>query len=71
MCHGCYYIIKNKYLNDYLDEFESFALLFSALCHDVDHTGKTNAFEVSSFSKLSLKYNDESVINIKKIILLL
>ena len=43
-------------------ELEQFALLLAALCHDIDHSGRTNAFEVNSYSNLALKYNDESVL---------
>ena len=49
-------------MNKYLNEIDIFALLLSALCHDVDHTGRTNAFEASSYSNLSVKYNDEAIL---------
>lgn len=61
VCHGCYYMIRSKILHKYLIDFELFSLLFAAICHDADHTGRTNAFEASSYSVLALKYNDESV----------
>ena len=41
---------------------DSFTLLFSALCHDVGHTGRTNSFEINVMSKLAIRYNDRSVI---------
>ena len=34
----------------------------SGLCHDLDHPGHTNAFEVNSNSDLALFYNDTSVL---------
>lgn len=37
-------------------------MLLSCLGHDLDHTGRSNAFEVSKKSKLALRYNDESVL---------
>jgi hypothetical protein len=37
------------------------ALLLSALCHDLDHPGLTNAFHVSTRSQLATRYNDVSV----------
>ena len=40
--------------------------MFSCLGHDVDHTGRTNAFESAKLSKLALRYNDDSVIIKKK-----
>lgn len=37
-------------------------MLLSCLCHDVDHTGRTNGFEVARMSKLAIRYNDDSVL---------
>lgn len=62
VCHGAFYFIKSKCLTEYFDEIDNFSLLFSGLCHDVDHTGRTNGFEVASYSQLAIKHNDESVI---------
>jgi len=36
--------------------------LVSAFCHDVDHTGRNNLFEVNSNSRLALRYHDKSVL---------
>lgn len=36
--------------------------MLSSLAHDIAHTGRTNAFEISSLSKLAVCYNDESVL---------
>ena len=62
VCHNAYYIIQTKVLSKYLIDVELFSLLLAALCHDVDHTGRTNAFEAASYSPLALKYNDESIL---------
>lgn len=59
--HCSFYLIYKKILPNFLENIDLFSLLLSSLCHDVDHTGKTNAFEVSSFSELAIRYNDESV----------
>lgn len=40
----------------------AFALLIAALCHDVDHPGHTNSYEINSFSKYAKLYNDKSVL---------
>lgn len=37
-------------------------MILSALCHDVDHTGRTNIFEINSLSKLAIRYHDKSVL---------
>lgn len=34
--------------------------MISCLGHDLQHTGKNNAFECASMSELAIKYNDES-----------
>lgn len=45
-----------------MPEDDKIILVFSGLCHDVAHTGHTNAFEVNSLSKLAVRYNDKSVL---------
>lgn len=37
-----------------------FALIAAALCHDVDHRGRNNPFEIMSRSELAVRYNDNS-----------
>ena len=32
----------------------------TALCHDLGHTSKSNSFEISTQSKLSIRYSDDS-----------
>ena len=44
---------------------EQFALLLTAVVHDVEHTGKNNAFEVNTQSEVALVYNDISVLENK------
>ncbi len=44
----------------HLDGLTCFALVLSALCHDVGHTGHTNIFEINSGSDLAMLYNDKS-----------
>jgi hypothetical protein len=41
---------------------EIFCLLVCALIHDVDHPGTNNSFEVATNSRLSILYNDISVL---------
>jgi cAMP-specific phosphodiesterase 4 len=37
-------------------------MTFAGLCHDVDHSGTTNLFQVNAQTKLALLYNDKSVL---------
>jgi high affinity cGMP-specific 3',5'-cyclic phosphodiesterase 9 len=58
-----YYLLK-KIINLELiiDKYEIFALLISALVHDIDHPGHTNAFEINYKSHLAYKYSNSSVL---------
>jgi hypothetical protein len=38
------------------------SVLLAALCHDLEHPGTTNAFQVNTGSALALRYNDASVL---------
>ena len=42
--------------------FQHFAVIFSAVIHDIDHPGNTNAFEVNSISARAILYNDQSIL---------
>ena len=43
-------------------EIDLLALLLAALCHDLEHPGTTNAYQVNTGSALALRYNDASVL---------
>ena len=47
---------------DYLEPIQRFSLTFSGLCHDVNHTGRSNVFEINSFSKIAIRFSDSSVL---------
>lgn len=47
---------------NFLTELDIFALLVSALCHDLSHPGTNNAFQVNNLTSLALLYNDVSVL---------
>ena len=44
-----------------LQPLEMLALMLTALCHDIDHGGKSNPFLVQTDSPLALLYNMQSV----------
>lgn len=60
--HGCYILSTLPCLSNLIPVFDKMALTFSALCHDVSHTAHNNAFEMNSYSKLAIRYNDKSVL---------
>ena len=60
--HGCYLISLLPSISGFISIFDKIALIFAGLCHDVSHTAHNNAFEMSSFSKLAIRYNDKSVL---------
>jgi GAF domain-containing protein len=47
---------------EYLTAVDILALLVSAICHDADHPGNNNAFEIAMRSELALLYSDDSVL---------
>ena len=60
----CYLILKGS---TFVQKIVStpvarFALLMSALCHDMNHPGNNNDFEIKSESDLAILYNDISVL---------
>ncbi|XP_014671701.1 PREDICTED: cGMP-dependent 3',5'-cyclic phosphodiesterase-like [Priapulus caudatus] len=57
--HFCYLLYKNLPLNDYLTEMEIFALFVACMCHDLDHRGTNNSFQVQSQSILAALYSSE------------
>uniref|UniRef100_A0A8B9CNL7 Phosphodiesterase n=1 Tax=Anser brachyrhynchus TaxID=132585 RepID=A0A8B9CNL7_9AVES len=48
--HFCYLLYKNLELVNYLEDIEIFALFISCMCHDLDHRGTNNSFQVASVS---------------------
>lgn len=53
---------KNKNFERFFDSKETFALLVSALGHDLNHPGVTNIFMINSRHPLAVRYNDISVL---------
>ncbi|DAZ92789.1 TPA: hypothetical protein N0F65_005793 [Lagenidium giganteum] len=41
---------------------EIFSMLLAALCHDIDHPGNTNDFELKTLSAMALTHNDDAVL---------
>lgn len=60
--HFTFMLINESRAMDNLKLHQVFAILLSAVVHDVDHPGNTNLFEINSQSELALRYNDQSVL---------
>ena len=45
-----------------LDDMSKFAIIIGALGHDLKHTGQNNIFHITTRSKISIRYNDKSVL---------
>lgn len=60
--HTAYLLLSTTEAARMLRPLDIAACLIAALCHDVDHPGHTNAFEIQSGSQLAMLYSDESVL---------
>mmetsp|Transcript_15738 Transcript_15738/g.14240 ORF Transcript_15738/g.14240 Transcript_15738/m.14240 type:complete len:1270 (+) Transcript_15738:88-3897(+) len=60
--HFSYMLVTTINAEEYLSNHQIFGIVLSALCHDVDHPGNTNLFEIHTESILALRYNDKSVL---------
>ncbi|CAK89274.1 unnamed protein product (macronuclear) [Paramecium tetraurelia] len=54
--------LTNQLDQQFFNNITKFCLLLSALCHDVAHTGKTNAYEANSISQLAIRYHDKVIL---------
>ncbi|CAG9320099.1 unnamed protein product [Blepharisma stoltei] len=60
--HASYLLLASTAGASFFGPLEIFSFFIAALCHDVEHTGKTNAFEMNRESHLAIIYNDKSVL---------
>jgi len=58
--HGVYRLLRVCAGEAYLNSSERYALLISAVCHDVGHPGLNNTFLIETAHELALRYNDKS-----------
>eukprot|EP01135_Chromosphaera_perkinsii_P008448 Nk52_evm16s1360 gene=Nk52_evmTU16s1360 len=47
-------------LQSKMDKLDLLALIVSAMCHDLDHPGLNNAYQVNAHTELAIRYNDVS-----------
>lgn len=60
--HITYMLLLETDIIDKMKPHIIFAMLISAISHDVDHPGNTNSYEINSQSKYAKIYNDISVL---------
>lgn len=60
--NAAYSFLRTTILPKYFGKTGTAAMLFAALMHDIEHTGRNNMFEINSASKLAIRYNDDSVL---------
>ncbi|TYZ63598.1 hypothetical protein PybrP1_004808 [[Pythium] brassicae (nom. inval.)] len=60
--HTAYLLLSTTEAARMLRPLDIAGCLIAALCHDVDHPGHTNAYEIQSGSQLAMLYSDESVL---------
>ncbi|XP_046582957.1 high affinity cGMP-specific 3',5'-cyclic phosphodiesterase 9A-like isoform X1 [Haliotis rubra] len=57
MMYGLTWLID---LPSMLDDVDILTLITSAICHDLDHPGYNNAYQINARTELALRYNDIS-----------
>ncbi|CDW57862.1 cGMP dependent 3',5' cyclic phosphodiesterase [Trichuris trichiura] len=60
VAHFCYLILRNiPTVRKQLSDIDRLCLLVACLCHDIDHRGTTNSFQVQSKTALAQLYSSE------------
>jgi hypothetical protein len=62
VCHHANVLVELAGVRRYFTRTDQVALSVAALCHDVSHFGRTNAFLVETKHELALRYNDTAVL---------
>ncbi|XP_064610450.1 high affinity cGMP-specific 3',5'-cyclic phosphodiesterase 9A-like isoform X1 [Liolophura sinensis] len=57
MMYGLTWLIN---LPSYMEDIDILILIVSAICHDLDHPGYNNAYQINARTELALRYNDIS-----------
>jgi len=60
VCQMMYGLIWLTDLQNKLDDVDILILMVSAICHDLDHPGYNNAYQINARTELALRYNDMS-----------
>ena len=60
--HALIQMTRGESLFSASSNIDLFAILLSAVVHDIDHPGKTNAFQANLRTELAVTYNDTSIL---------
>ena len=60
--HSVYLLLSTTHASNTFTVSEIFTLMVAGLCHDLEHPGRNNNFEINRGSHLALIYNDKSVL---------
>eukprot|EP01111_Echinosteliopsis_oligospora_P016007 TRINITY_DN6516_c0_g1_i1.p1 TRINITY_DN6516_c0_g1~~TRINITY_DN6516_c0_g1_i1.p1 ORF type:complete len:503 (-),score=113.10 TRINITY_DN6516_c0_g1_i1:125-1633(-) len=60
--HASFSFLTIMNAQEYLTHLDILALLTASLCHDLDHPGFNNAYQVNAQTDLAILYNDTSVL---------
>eukprot|EP01105_Mastigella_eilhardi_P014244 TRINITY_DN3249_c0_g1_i2.p1 TRINITY_DN3249_c0_g1~~TRINITY_DN3249_c0_g1_i2.p1 ORF type:complete len:839 (-),score=229.53 TRINITY_DN3249_c0_g1_i2:1038-3554(-) len=58
----CFMFLKTTKLRELLLPVDSLVLMVSAICHDLEHPGLNNNFQINAKTSLAVLYNDVSVL---------
>ena len=60
--HTTFMLLYHTPADSVLEWHEILAVLVAALCHDIDHPGHSQSYEINKFSPLALEHNDSAVL---------
>jgi high affinity cGMP-specific 3',5'-cyclic phosphodiesterase 9 len=58
----CFLALTTNRVREFMRKQEMLVLLVSAICHDVNHPGLNNTYQVNARTELAVQYNDISVL---------
>eukprot|EP00002_Diphylleia_rotans_P032588 TRINITY_DN6856_c0_g1_i3.p1 TRINITY_DN6856_c0_g1~~TRINITY_DN6856_c0_g1_i3.p1 ORF type:complete len:1755 (+),score=395.36 TRINITY_DN6856_c0_g1_i3:84-5348(+) len=59
--HSVYWLLSHIKRANYIGDLQTLGLLVAAICHDVDHRGTNNTFQVNANTPLAMLYGTSSV----------
>ena len=60
--HACFVMLVNYQAERFFNKLEIFTCLLAGMCHDLDHPGTNNMYQVNAGTPLAILYNDQSVL---------